>query len=104
MDKVFCRRPNGHCHASFTLGNGLLPFLTLTGGGHVADVRLEDSTGFPNTCLLWVPPCDTIEPYRYRADIHSAKCGASPGGRAYSGGAQELSEAAAWYARQVCFS
>jgi len=45
IDEVFCRKTNWHRRTSFTLGNGLLRLLTLTGGGHVADVRLEDSTG-----------------------------------------------------------
>jgi hypothetical protein len=34
---------------------------------------------------LWVPPWETIEPYRYRADIHSAKYGPMPGGKLIAG-------------------
>lgn len=83
--EMFCRKSDWRCRESFTLGNGVIRLVTLTGGGHIAELRFEDSTGLPTTNPLWAPPWETIEPYRYRPDIHAAKYGPMPGGKLISG-------------------
>jgi len=83
--ELFCQKRAWHGRESFTLGNGLIRLATLIGGGHIAELRFEDSTGLPTTSPLWVPPWETIEPYRYRHDVHAAKYGPMPGGKLISG-------------------
>ena len=82
---VFCRKTTWRRRESFTLGNDLVRLVTVTGGGHIAEFRFADSTGLPTTNPLWVPPWDTIEPYCFDADTHSAKYGPMPGGKLISG-------------------
>lgn len=82
---ISCKRTTWRRRKSFTLGNGLIRLVTLTGGGHIAELRFEDSTGHPSTNPLWVPPWTTIEPYRYKAATHSALFGPMPGGKLISG-------------------
>lgn len=49
---------------AYTLSNGCIRLVTLTGGGHIAELSHAD----PNSVSpLWIPPWPTIEPYSYQA-------------------------------------
>lgn len=61
------------------LNNGVVQLTTLTGGGHIADFRLLDSSG-SGVNSLWEPPWPTINPDKFRSrDVR--KYGATPVGR-----------------------
>jgi hypothetical protein len=59
--------------------------ITLTGGGHIAEFRFAEDTGFPSLNPLWVPPWPTIEPYTYREKIHASQYGSITEGKLLSG-------------------
>lgn len=82
---LFCRKGKWKERECYVLGNGLIRLVTLMGGGHIAELRFDNSTGFPVTNPLWVPPWKTIEPYRYRTDEHGAKYGPLSEGKLLSG-------------------
>ncbi len=67
------------------LGNTLLRLVTLTGGGHVAELRFAESTALPSLNPLWIPPWKTIEPYRYRPRVHASRYGSLSEGKLLSG-------------------
>ncbi len=68
------------------LGNGLVRMVILTGGGHIAEFRFADTSGFPTLNPMWVPPWKTIEPYQYRPRIHASRYGSpTTGGKLLSG-------------------
>ena len=48
------------------LGNDVFEVITLTGGGHIASLRLPDSNINP----LWEPPRPSIEPEQYNEEEH----------------------------------
>ncbi len=83
--QLSCRRTYWKRRESYTLSNGLIRLVTLTGGGHIAELQFEDATGLPTCNPMWAPPWSGIEPYRYRAEIHAAKYGPLPGGKLLSG-------------------
>jgi hypothetical protein len=67
---------------SFTLSNGSLRLVTLTGGGHIAELNYaEESSVSP----LWIPPWTTIEPHSYRERRHGADYGTITEGKLLSG-------------------
>ncbi len=81
-----------HCHRTswkgrncYVLGNSLVRLKILMGGGHVAEFRLNSQSGGAGVNPLWVPPWRTIEPYRYRGQIHSKEYGTSVEGKCLSG-------------------
>jgi hypothetical protein len=76
-------RVRWHGRDAFALSNGAIRLVTLTGGGHVADLRLV--RGGPEVSPLWVPPWKTIEPYSYRASRHASRYGGITEGKLLSG-------------------
>jgi hypothetical protein len=70
---------------AFVLENDLIRLVTLTGGGHIAELRFRGQTGASTVSPLWVPGWNTIEPYRYREKEHSARYGAVATGKTLSG-------------------
>jgi hypothetical protein len=51
---------------AFCLTNGVVELTTLTGGGHIADFRLLDSTG-SSVNVLWEAPWPSIDPDKFRS-------------------------------------
>lgn len=81
---LHCRRTTWRGRAAYTLGNGILRLTTLTGGGHVAELRLERPNGL-SVNPLWSPPWATIDPHTYREPRHRRRYGSLIEGRLLSG-------------------
>lgn len=81
----FCKRTLWRGRKAYVLGNRTIQLTTLTGGGHIAEFRFDDTTTAPAVSPLWVPPWPTIEPYRYRQNIHSREYGSITEGKLLSG-------------------
>lgn len=84
-DKLYCTATSWQGRRAFCLGNELVHLTTLTGGGHIAEFRFADGTGFPALNPLWVPPWPTIEPYKYREAVHAPRYGTLTEGKLLSG-------------------
>lgn len=82
---LFCIPTSWHGRNAFCLGNHLVRLTTLTGGGHIAEFRFEDGSGFPVLNPLWTPPWRTMEPYQYRERIHALRYGSLTEGKLLSG-------------------
>jgi hypothetical protein len=67
---------------SYTISNGLIRLVTLTGGGHIAELRYLGNT---DVSPLWIPPWETIEPYAYRKRLHASRYGGMTEGKLLSG-------------------
>ncbi|MBZ5612864.1 MAG: hypothetical protein LAO23_02560 [Acidobacteriia bacterium] len=68
---------------AFCLNNGVVELTTLTGGGHIADFRLLDSTG-SSVNALWEAPWPTMDPDKFRSsDVRKnvRKYGPTPVGK-----------------------
>ncbi len=83
--KLLGVKTNWQDREAYLLDNHLIRLITLTGGGHVAEFRFADSSGFPTMSPLWVPPWKTIEPYRYRSKDHAGVYGTITEGKLLSG-------------------
>ncbi len=70
---------------AYQLSNGIVRLVTLTGGGHIAEFRFEESSGLPSLNPLWKPPWKSIEPYQYRSTRHSSLYGSLTEGKLLSG-------------------
>jgi hypothetical protein len=82
---LFCNQASWNGRQAYEVGNSAIRLTTLTGGGHVADLRLEDPTGAPGVSPLWVPPWRTIDPYQYRESDHAREYGTITEGKLLSG-------------------
>lgn len=82
---LHCYRDMWRGRQCFRLGNGLLELVVLTGGGHIAQLRLKRPPGRPSISPLWVPPWKTIEPYAYRTTRHTARFGSITEGKLLCG-------------------
>src|SRR5512147_2792464 len=51
---------------AWILSNGVLDVVTLTGGGHIADVRFRPEPGYASSNVLWEAPWKSIDPDRFR--------------------------------------
>ena len=80
-----CRRSTWRGRPAWALGNGVLRLTTLTGGGHIADLRLERPDGIPSVNPLWSPPWATIDPHTYREPLHRRRYGSLVEGKPLSG-------------------
>jgi hypothetical protein len=70
---------------SFVLGNGLIRLVTLPGGGHLAEIRFEESSGNSTLSPLWVPPWKTIDPNKYQPAKNAGEYGTTTEGKLLSG-------------------
>jgi hypothetical protein len=70
---------------SFVIGNNLIRLVTLTGGGHVAEFRFEESSCNSTLNPLWVPPWKTIDPNKYDPGRHTSEYGSPTEGKLLSG-------------------
>jgi len=82
---LLCRRTAWRGRPAYTLGNGALRLTTLTGGGHIAEVRLERPEGLLSVNPLWSPPWPTIDPHTYREPRHRRRYGSLVEGKLLSG-------------------
>jgi hypothetical protein len=81
---LFCKPASWHGREGHLVGNNVIRLTTLTGGGHIADLHLEDSIGF-SVSPLWVPPWRTIDPHDYREKEHAREYGTITEGKLLSG-------------------
>ena len=72
-----------HGRAAYAAQNAAIRLVTLTGGGHIAELVL--ARGGPEVSPLWVSPWETIEPYTYRASRHASSYGSIVEGKLLSG-------------------
>jgi hypothetical protein len=72
-----------HGRAAYSLSNGVIRLVTLTGGGHIAE--LSFARGGPEISPLWVAPWETIEPCTYRSSRHASQYGSITEGKLLSG-------------------
>jgi hypothetical protein len=75
LAKVTCTRGSWQKRDAYVIENNLIRLVTLTGGGHIAEMRFRAGLHLPTLNPLWVPPWKTLEPYRYKESIHGAKYG-----------------------------
>lgn len=83
--RISCSKITWRGREAYVLQNGLIRIVTLTGGGHIAELKFLQGSGFPDVNPLWIPPWKTIEPFRYRAPIHASKYGSAIEGKLLSG-------------------
>ena len=83
--RMVCRRSTWRSRKAYVLSNGLLRVTALCGGGHIAEIRFEESTGHTTVNPLWVPQWRTMDPQSYRADKHSKEFGSVTEGKLLSG-------------------
>ena len=79
---MFCNRAEWKGREAYVLGNNVVRLTTLTGGGHIAEFRLENQ---PDVNPLWIPPWKTIEPYKYEEKKHKREYGSIVEGKLLSG-------------------
>jgi len=70
---------------AYMLSNSLLQMTNLTGGGHIAELRFADGSGFPTLNPLWIPNWKGIEPFQYRTKAHAKRYGPTTEGKLLSG-------------------
>ncbi len=83
--QLTCLKTTWNGREAFTLRNDLVQLVTLTGGGHIAEFQFLPGTQLPVLNPLWVPPWNSIEPYLYQAEKHSAEYGPINEGKLLSG-------------------
>jgi hypothetical protein len=79
---LFCRRTAWQGRKGYEIGNSAIRLTALTGGGHIADLRLLSG---PDVSPLWVPPWQTIEPYLYDEESDESAYGTITEGKLLSG-------------------
>lgn len=70
---------------AYRLSNGLVQLIALLGGGHIAEFRFTGAGGESTLNPLWTPPWQTMEPYRYREQVHARSYGSTLEGKLLSG-------------------
>ncbi len=83
--KLACARRSWQGRDAWSLGNGLVDLTILRGGGHIADFHFAKESGLPGLNPLWVPPWKTIDPDRYRPEVHAHTYGPPITGRMVAG-------------------
>ena len=82
---LICSKTRWQGREAYTLSNGLIQMVNLTGGGHIAEIRFADGGGLPTLNPLWTPPWKSIEPFQYRARWHAKRYGPLTEGKLLSG-------------------
>ncbi len=82
---LVCSKTRWQGREAYTLSNGLLQMVNLTGGGHIAEMRFVDGSGLPTLNPLWIPPWKGIEPFQYSARSHAKRYGPLAEGKLLSG-------------------
>ncbi|MGD0009068.1 MAG: hypothetical protein ABSE93_11055 [Terriglobia bacterium] len=84
-DHPVCSKARWQGREAYTLSNGLLQMVNLTGGGHIAELRFADGSGFPTLNPLWIPKWKGMEPFQYRSKAHAKRYGPISEGKLLSG-------------------
>ena len=74
-NRLVCSKTRWQGREAYTLSNGLLQMVNLTGGGHIAEFRFVEKSGFPTLNPLWIPHWKGIEPFQYRSKAHAKRYG-----------------------------
>ena len=82
---LVCSKTRWQGREAYTLSNGLIQMVNLTGGGHIAEIRFADGVGLPTLNPLWTPPWKSIEPFQYSARSHAKRYGPLTEGKLLSG-------------------
>src|SRR5437870_719884 len=82
---LYCEKSSWRGRECYALGNGLMQLTTLTGGGHIAEMRFAEASGASTLNPLWEPLWKTIDPHRYRPAKHSSEYGSPIEGKLLSG-------------------
>ena len=83
--KLVCSKTRWQGREAYTLSNGLVQMVNLTGGGHIAEIRFAEGSGLPTLNPLWVPNWKSMEPMQYRAKAHAKRYGPLTEGKLLSG-------------------
>ncbi|SPE29270.1 conserved hypothetical protein [Acidobacteriia bacterium SbA2] len=83
--QVVCSKTKWQGREAYTLSNGLIQIVNLTGGGHIAELRFAEGSGLSTLNPLWRPPWKNIEPYQYSARSHAKRYGPLTEGKLLSG-------------------
>jgi hypothetical protein len=82
---LVCSKTRWQGREAYTLSNGLIQVLNLTGGGHIAEFRFAEGSGLPTLNPLWTPPWKSMEPFQYSARSHAKRYGPLTEGKLLSG-------------------
>jgi hypothetical protein len=80
-----CSKTKWQGREAYTLSNGLIQMVNLTGGGHIAELRFAEGSGLPTVNPLWAPPWKSMEPFHYNARSHARRYGPLTEGKLLSG-------------------
>ena len=83
--QLVCSKTKWQGREAYTLSNGLIQMVNLTGGGHIAELRFAEGSGLPTLNPLWTPPWKSIEPFQYSARSHAKRYGPLTEGKLLSG-------------------
>jgi len=83
--QLLCSKTKWQGREAYTLSNGLIQMMNLTGGGHIAELRFADGRGLPTLNPLWAPPWKSMEPFQYSARSHAKRYGPLTEGKLLSG-------------------
>lgn len=83
--QMSCEKSNWQQRECWVLTNGLIRLTTLTGGGHIAEVRFAENSGNPTLSPLWVPPWKTMDAHEYDSSLHAREYGPLAEGKLLSG-------------------
>ncbi len=84
-ESLVCSKSRWQGREAYTLGNGLIQMVNLTGGGHIAEMRFADGSGLPTQNPLWRPDWKSMEPFQYSARTHARRYGPLTEGKLLSG-------------------
>ncbi|MGA2078265.1 MAG: hypothetical protein ABSH52_32650, partial [Terriglobia bacterium] len=73
--QLVCSKTKWQGREAYTLSNGLIQMVNLTGGGHIAELRFAEASGLPTLNPLWAPPWKSMEPFQYSARSHAKRYG-----------------------------
>lgn len=83
--QLVCSKTKWQGREAYTLSNGLIQMVNLTGGGHIAELRFAEGGGLPTLNPLWTPPWKSMEPFQYSAKSHAKRYGPLTEGKLLSG-------------------
>lgn len=82
---TYCRKTKWKARECYVLGNGLIRLTTLTGGGHIAEIKFEGGPEKSAMNPLWIPPWKTFDSYNYDPRKHADAYGTTTEGKLLAG-------------------
>ena len=82
---LVCSKIRWHGREAYSLSNGLLQMVNLTGGGHIAEMSFTKGSGLPALNPFWLPKWKGMEPFQYRSKVHAKTYGPLSEGKLLSG-------------------